>query len=162
MDKDPDVNQDQLLRAQLVDAVEGGQAHLDVAGVFDEVKSEEWGAKVVGSPHTLWQLMEHLRFTLHDLVVFSTDETYAAPDWPKDYWPASDAPTSAGAAKESLAALKTAVEAMTALIEDPETDLFAEIPWGDGQTVLREALLAATHTSYHLGQAMFLRKQFEK
>jgi hypothetical protein len=161
MNKDPEQNDDQALREQLVDAVKGGQAHLDVDAVFDEVKHEEWGAKVSHSPHTLWQLMEHLRFTLQDLVVFSTDKTYQAPEWPKDYWPQSGAPASAGAAKQSLSALKTAVEAMTALIEDPATDLFAEIPWGDGQTVLREALLAATHTSYHLGQAMLLRKQLE-
>ena len=161
MNKVPDQNDDQALREQLVDAVKGGQAHLDVDAVFDEVTHEEWGAKVAHSPHTLWQLMEHIRFTLHDLVVFSTDQTYKAPEWPKDYWPSSDAPASAGAAKQSLSALKAAVEAMTALIEDPATDLFAEIPWGDGQTVLREALLAATHTSYHLGQSMLLRKQLE-
>jgi hypothetical protein len=154
-------NQLQMLRGQLVDAVKGGQAHLDVATVFDGVKHQAWGAKLAGSPHTLWQLMEHIRFTLDDLLVFSTDKQYKAPDWPKDYWPTLDEPASADAANKSLAALKTAVQAMVSLIESADSDLFAKISWGDGQTILREALLAATHTSYHLGQAMLLRKQLE-
>ncbi len=158
------MNQDQekLLRAQLVDAVKGGQAHLDFAAVFGDVKHNEWGAKSAHAPHTLWQLMEHIRFATHDLVVFSTDKNYKAPDWPKDYWPASDAPADEASAKQAYEGLKKSVDAMTTLLEDPKTDLFANIPWGDGQTILREALLAATHTSYHLGQAMFLRKEFKK
>jgi hypothetical protein len=154
--------QDEALREQLVAAVQGGQAHLDISAVFDEVGHAEWGATVEGSPHTLWQLLEHIRFTLEDLITFSTDKEYKAPDWPKDYWPDAAAPVSAITAKQSLDALHQAVAAMTALLRDPKTDLFAKIPWGDGQTILREALLAATHTSYHLGQAMVLRKQLER
>ena len=40
---------------------------------------------------------------------------------------------------------------MEALVEDPSTDLYAKIPHGDGQTILREALLIADHNAYHLG-----------
>jgi hypothetical protein len=163
---DQDSKQDKALREQLVAAVQGGQAHLDIPAVFDEVSLAEWGATIKGSPqgspHTLWQLLEHIRFTLEDLITFSTDKEYEAPDWPKDYWPDAAAPATAIAAKQSLDALKQAVATMTALLRDPKTDLFAKIPWGDGQTILREALLAATHTSYHLGQAMMLRKQLER
>ncbi len=148
------------LREQLVEALQGGGAHLDIASVFGKVRDADWGAKAGSAPHTLWQLLEHTRITLEDLYVFSTDEDYKAPQWPKDYWPASDA--SAEGARQSLAALEKAAGDMVALIEDPETDLFAPIPWGDGQTILREVLLAADHTSYHLGQAMFLRKQLER
>ena len=147
------------LRTQLVEAMRGGNAHLDAAAVFGKVRHQQWGARVEGAPHTLWQLLEHTRFTLHDLHLFSTDSNYKAPAWPKAYWPESDAPQTPEAAKQSVAALHSALAAMTNLIEDPKTDLFAPIPWGDGQTILREALLAATHNSYHLGQAMFLRKQ---
>lgn len=160
--KDEGSNQDTALREQLVAAVQGGQAHLDIAAVFGEVSHGEWGATVEGSPHTLWQLLEHIRFTLEDLITFSTDPQYKTPDWPKDYWPDAAAPASAIQAKQSLDALQHSVANMTALLREPKTDLFAKIPWGDGQTILREALLAATHTSYHLGQAMLLRKQLER
>ena len=131
------------LREQLVEAMEGGSAHLDIASVFTKVRDQDWGAKVKDVPHTLWQLLEHMRFTLRDLYVFSTDKDYIAPEWPRDYWPPDDAPENAAAAKRSYAALENALEEMTTLISDSETDLFVEIPWGEGQTILREALLAA-------------------
>jgi hypothetical protein len=39
-----------------------------------------------------------------------------------------------------------------------EEHLYARIPHGDGQTLLREALLVADHNSYHLGQLILIRK----
>jgi hypothetical protein len=150
------------LREQLVQALHGGGAHLDSSDVFGPVQEKHWGALINGAPHTLWQLLEHIRFTLQDLYEFSTNERYAAPNWPRDYWPENKAPDSPGAAKTAVAALEKAVEDMVALLENAETDLFAEIVWAeDGQTILHEALLAIDHTSYHLGQALFLRKQLE-
>ena len=158
------MNDEQLgaLRAQLVQLLRGGSAHIDNKTVFHGVRDQHWGAQVSGAPHTLWQLLEHTRFTLHDLYVFSTDSKYVAPAWPRDYWVAEEAPGSPQAAKQAVAALESSLESLIALVESPATDLFAPIAWGDGQTVLREVLLAADHTSYHLGQAMFLRKQLEK
>jgi hypothetical protein len=47
---------------------------------------------------------------------------------------------------------------MIDLINAPATDLFAKIPHGDGQTILREALLTADHNSYHIGQLVLVRK----
>ncbi len=152
---------EEQLRKQLAELVRGKGAHLDADAVFGGVRDEHWGAKPAGAPHTLWQLLEHTRLALHDLIVFSTDKNYAAPKWPEEYWPSRETPESSEGAKQSFAALQNAIEAMVALVENPKTDLFARIPWGDGQTVLHEALLAIDHTSYHLGQAMFLRKQLE-
>ena len=47
---------------------------------------------------------------------------------------------------------------MIALVKNPKTDLYAKIPHGDGQTILREALLVADHNAYHLGQLVDLRR----
>ena len=52
---------------------------------------------------------------------------------------------------------RTGVE-MEALVADPKSDLFTPFPWGDGQTLLREALLAADHNAYHLGQLVLVRR----
>ncbi len=149
------------LRKQLVELLEGKSAHLDMDAVFDGVRDEHWGAKLPGAPHSLWQLVEHMRIALDDLIVFSTDPGYRAPKWPDAYWPEETAPPTPQAARQTLDALREANRTMIALVENPETDLFARIPWGDGQTILREALLAADHTSYHLGQAVLVRKQLE-
>ncbi len=150
-----------LLRIQLVELLELRSAHLDLAAAFDDVEDSEWGATISGAPHTLFQLLEHTRIAARDLYVFATNPKYVTPDWPKDYWPGAETPDSADAAKQSLAGLKESLGSLIALAEDPEVDLFAKIPWGTGQTILRELMLAADHTSYHLGQAVFLRKQLQ-
>ena len=154
-------NGNEALRAHLVELLEGHSAHLDAQSVFAGVRPEHWGALLPGAPHTLWQLLEHTRFTLQDLLAFSTDPAYTAPKWPDSYWPEELAPLDAAAARRAVEVLQGETERMIALVEDPDTDLFAPIAWGEGQTILREALLAADHSSYHLGQAMFLRKQLE-
>jgi len=48
--------------------------------------------------------------------------------------------------------------AMQKLVASPKTDLFARIPHGTGQTILREALLVADHNAYHLGQFVSVRR----
>ena len=154
-------DQNEALRAHIVELLEDHSAHLDAQSVFGEVRPEHWGARVPGAPHTLWQLLEHTRFTLQDLLAFSTDPGYTAPKWPDSYWTEDLAPLDSSAAGRALQMLLDETERMIALIEDPDTDLFAPIAWGEGQTILREALLAADHASYHLGQAMFLRRQLE-
>ncbi len=150
-----------VLRKQLVELLHAKSAHLDTQAVFHDVDPVDWSRKPDGVAHTLWQQLEHIRFTWHDLLVFSTDPAYTAPAWPRDYWPGSEAPSSPDDPNKSLAAFAKLQEEMIALVENPATDLYAKIPWGDGQTILREVLLAADHTSYHAGQAMALRKQLE-
>ncbi len=71
---------------------------------------------------------------------------------------ASRRPASSARPSWSAAAFRADLTAMRALVNDPKTDLFARIPHGVGQTVLREALLVADHNAYHLGQLVFLRR----
>jgi hypothetical protein len=47
---------------------------------------------------------------------------------------------------------------MIELVKSSRTDLFAKIPHGDGQTILRQGLVLADHNSYHLGQLVDLRR----
>lgn len=57
---------------------------------------------------------------------------------------------------ESVAAFRADLQAMQDLVADPQTDLLAPIPHGDGQTILREAMLVADHNAYHLGQLVMI------
>ncbi len=50
------------------------------------------------------------------------------------------------------------LQAMQDLVADPKTDLYAKLPWGDGQTVLREAMLVADHNAYHVAQIVSVRQ----
>jgi hypothetical protein len=149
------------LRAHILDAMQGHQAHLDFEAAVDAFPVEWRGLKPHGASHTAWQLLEHIRIALHDILEFSRSRTHQSPNWPDGYWPKTCRPPSAEAWDMSVAAIRRDLADMNALIDDPETDLFALIPWGDGQTLLREALLVASHNSYHLGQLVFLRKMIE-
>ena len=153
--------EEDILRSHLVELLRGGSAHVDVDSAFEGVAAKHWGIKSHGAPHSLWELLEHTRFTLHDLVDFCTNAHYVAPEWPAAYWPSEAEPSSSTSVEHSLKNLKKDLLAMEKIVQDHDVDLYARIPWGEGQTVLREALLAADHTSYHVGQAMFLRKQLE-
>ncbi len=152
-------NDDRLLRDQLVELLRGGSAHADLNKSLADFPGGLAGKKPQGAPHTAWQLLEHLRLALHDLLEFSTSSEYLAPNWPEDYWPKTDAPPSPEAWEESVTAIKGDLQAFEDLVRDSESNLYATIPWGKGQTLLREVLLAADHNSYHLGQLVYLRKQ---
>jgi hypothetical protein len=119
------------------------------------------GVKPKGAPHSAWQLLEHMRLAQEDILDFSRNPDYKEKKFPDDYWPPEDAPPNEGAWDKSVRQFQRDLKEMQALIAEPKHDLQAAIPHGDGQTLLREALLAADHNAYHLGQLMFLRKMLE-
>ena len=149
---------DKALRGHLVEMLHGGSAHVDLATVVDDFPAELMGSKSKNVPYTPWQLLEHMRMAVNDLLVFSTDPKYVAPKWPEDYWPAQEAPKP-GDWKASVDALKADLAAFEGMVGDPKANLYAKIPWGDGQTLLREVLIACQHTSYHLGEMVFMRRE---
>jgi uncharacterized damage-inducible protein DinB len=149
---------DQALRDHVAALIGWEDAHSGLERIVDGVPADKWGAAAPGLPYTLWQLLEHLRLTQYDILDFCRNPGYTQPRWPEDYWPTeSDQPT-ADAVAGSLAAYRQDLEALAALALDRKVDLFARIPHGTGQTYLRELLLVADHTSYHLGQMVVLRR----
>ena len=146
------------LRAQLVDAMRGHEAHIDFDATTKDFPLEACGKKPAGAPHTAWQLLEHMRLAQHDILEFSRTPKHKSPPWPEGYWPASEAPPDAKAWDESVKAFQKDARALDKLVKDSEQDLFKSFAHGDGQTLLREALLVASHNSYHLGQLVFLKK----
>ena len=149
---------EQALREHLVYLLEEGGAHLG----FDEAVAD-WPAKLrgvrpAGAEHTAWQLVEHLRIAQWDILEFSRNGKHVSPQFPAGYWPATAEVPDDGAWDASIAAYRADHAAMVKLVKNPATDLFARIPWGDGQTILREALLAADHAAYHIGQLVLLRR----
>ncbi|MGC2298065.1 MAG: DinB family protein [Acidobacteriaceae bacterium] len=149
---------DHALREQLVTFLRGGEAHADLKSVVDGFPLKLRGEVPRGAEHSAWQQLEHIRIALHDLLDFSTDPHYVQPEWPEDYWPKEAAPADAEAWEESVKAVKKDLADFEKLVGNPESNLYATIPWGQGQTLLREVLLAGQHTSYHLGQMVLLRR----
>ncbi len=149
------------LRQQLVDAIRGHQAHLDFDAAVKGFPANLRGVKPPGATHTAWQLLEHVRIAQHDILAFSRDATHKSPKWPEGYWPSTEAPPSASAWDKSVAAVRRDGLAFNALVQDPSGDLFKPLAHGEGQNLLREALLVASHNSYHLGQLVYLRKMLD-
>ncbi|HEX4004670.1 MAG TPA: DinB family protein [Acidobacteriaceae bacterium] len=152
-------SEDAALRKQLVEFLGGGSAHATFQKIVEGFPAELRGKKPKGSEHSAWQLLEHIRLALSDLYEFSTNAHYVEKKWPDDYWPKEAAPPDDGAWDVSVKAVKKGMADFEKLVGHPETNLYATIPWGDGQTILREVLLAGQHNSYHLGQLVSLRRE---
>jgi hypothetical protein len=149
---------DQSLRDHLLYLLKDGGAHVGFDAAMGDWPVQLAGAKVANFPHTAWMLLEHLRIAQQDILEFSRNSKQVSPKWPEGYWPASEAPADENAWKASMAAFKKDLLAMQQLVGSLKVDLYARIPWGSGQTILREALLVADHNAYHLGQLVMLRK----
>ena len=142
----------------MAELLAGGGAHLDFDHAVADLPRDLRGSKPAGQPHTPWRLIEHMRLVQRDILMFSTDADYVSPDWPDGYWPSSDGPTDDHTWDATLAGFRADLRAMLTLTASPAIDLLAPIPWGQGQTILREAMLLADHNAYHLGQLIILRK----
>ena len=154
----PSDRRDQSLREHVLYLLKGGGAHVTFDDAIRDWTLQLASVKVANFPHTAWMLLEHLRLCQWDILEFSRNPKHVSPAWPEGYWPASEAPQDEKAWTASMAAFKKDLRAMERLVGDPNIDLYARIRWGDGQTILREALLLADHNAYHLGQLVMLRK----
>ncbi|MBI4461387.1 MAG: DinB family protein [Acidobacteria bacterium] len=152
------VDADKALRQHLLYLLRGGGAHLDFGAGLRGLPADLRGVKPAGAPHTAWQLLEHMRIAQWDILEFSRNPKHVSPGFPDGYWPETQAPPDPAAWEKSLAAFRADLKAMQDLVADPATDLYARIPQGTGQTILREALLVADHNAYHLGQLVLLRR----
>jgi uncharacterized damage-inducible protein DinB len=146
------------LRSHLARLLDWDDAHVGFERAVDGIPPEWRGRVPKGSPHSLWQLVEHLRLAQEDILDFCLNPHYAEKRWPDDYWPADPEPPDAHAWDRAIAAYRRDVAAMQKLTKDPKVDLFASIPHGSGQTYLREILLVADHAAYHVGQIVLVRR----
>jgi hypothetical protein len=149
---------DKALRKHLVYLLTEGGAHLDFDSAVSDMPFAMQGKVPKGGEHSPWQLLEHLRIALWDILEFSRDAKHASPKWPEGYWPKARKPPNEASWKKSAAEFRAHLKGMVALIKNDSVDLFAKIPHGEGQTVLREVLLAADHNAYHLGQLVEVRR----
>ena len=149
---------DVALREHLVKLLTLAQAHATFDQAVKGLPAELRGKAPQGAEHTPWQLLEHLRIAQWDILEFSRDPKHESPKWPEGYWPQEKAPADEKAWDRSVRAFKRDLKAMCDLVRDEQTDLFAKIPHGDGQTILREAMLVADHNAYQIGQLVLTRR----
>ncbi len=149
---------DKALREELRDLISQGNAHIEFERAVADLPAGLRGARHPSVPHSAWQLVEHMRIAQWDILRFCVDPGHVSPEFPDGYWPESEAPPDPGAWDRTIAGFLADRRAMIDLVMDPATDLYSRLPHGDGQTILREALLVADHNAYHLGQLLIVRR----
>lgn len=149
---------DKALREHLVKLLRGGDAHAEFETVVKGFPRALQGRVPERAEHSPWQVLEHLRIAQWDILEFSRNAKHVSPSFPEGYWPKSPSPSDEQAWDKRVAQFRANLQGMVDLVSDDKTDLFARIPHGEGQTILREALVLADHNAYHLGQMVLLRR----
>jgi uncharacterized damage-inducible protein DinB len=152
------MNTDAALREHVGRLLAWKDAHATFDAAVDGIPAEFRGTQPPGLPYSPWQLVEHIRIAQHDILDFCRNPQYQEMKWPDDYWPPSPAPQSPAAWDDSIRRFRDDRKALQQLAVDPHMDLAARIPHGTGQTYLRELLLVADHTTYHVGELVVVRR----
>ena len=154
-------DKDKALREQLLYLLRGGGAHIGFEDAIKDLPVALINRKTAGTSYTPWQLVEHMRIAQWDILEFSRSASHVSPDWPEGYWPDKSIEADESAWRKSIEAFRADLQELEALVADASTDLYARIPHGDGQTILREALLVADHNAYHTGVLVTIRRALE-
>ena len=151
---------DAVLRKQLAELLAGGQAHATFDRAVADFPPEHYATVPPNLPYSAWQLLEHLRIAQRDILDFSAPPTggYQPMEWPKAYWPDSPHPPYPGSWQSTIASIHNDLNSFQKLLANPKNDLYKPFRWGQGQNLLREALLIADHNAYHLGELVLLRR----
>src|SRR5262245_22688738 len=150
---------DSILRHNLVDLLRGGQAHVTPEQALDGINPALRNVRPATGGHTVWEELEHIRTCQEDILRYTLDASWQSPAFPEDYWPKETKPPTEKIWSASVAAFFADLEEVIKMAQNPDVDLTAEIPHGEGgHTYLREILLVADHNAYHLGQIVQTRK----
>jgi len=149
---------DQTLRDHLLSLLRGGNAHISFDDFVADFPEEDCGRKIEGLPYTPWQVLEHMRIAQWDILEFCRGANHVSPKWPEGYWPKPADLGNQELWKQTVEKFRSDLKQIENLVANPDTDLFAKIPHGNGQTILREALLVADHNGYHLGALVVMNR----
>ncbi len=143
---------------QLIALLTKGNAHATFNDAIKNIPFEDLGKTPNNLPYSIWQITEHIRIAQKDILEFSTNKNYKELDWPNDYWPKEAAPKNEASWKKCIDEIQKDLDEFIELLNDKNTDLYTPFEHGNGQNLLREALLIADHTSYHTGEIIVIRR----
>jgi hypothetical protein len=150
----------QAMRETLIGLLDGGQAHVTFEDATADLPVDARGKRIAHVPHTPWHLVEHMRLCQKDILEYAIDPNWQSPPWPTDYWPNEKAPPDNAAWDASIADFLNDLKRLRDLVADAKTDLLSPIPHGldASHTIARQAMLAADHNAYHIGQLIIVRR----
>ena len=145
-------------RAIVASSLDWEQAHTSLENALKSLPPELRAKKPAGFPHSVWDLLEHIRITQRDLLDFVQDKDYEEKlAWPKDYWPTRAAPAGDKEWNESIATWKKDRQALERFTTDTDLDLTTKIPRGTGLRRAQSSRVSAgkklTHHGDHFGES---------
>ena len=156
------MTKDKQLRDHLLYLLRGGGAHIHFEDFINSFPIRLINSQIEGVPYTPWQVVEHMRIAQWDILEFSRDANHRSPEFPEGYWPPAGVVADVDIWDKTVRSFRSDLGELENLVGDPAIDPFAEIPHGDGQTILREALLVADHNAYHLGALAVMKRILDK
>jgi len=152
------MDQDKIVRDHLLSLLKGGNAHMPFADAVADFPEDHMNTIFPNGTYTPWHLLEHIRRTQWDILDFIVNSNYQELSWPDDYWPQKNENATQKTWDKTVAQFESDLKELQKIVKNPKTDLYVKIPHGDGQTILREILLVADHTSYHIGEFAIMRQ----
>lgn len=146
----------EILVNELIKLLNGGSAHASLEDALGDLPTKLRGIKPDNLPYSIWQLVEHIRLAQWDMLQFSQDEKHVSPQWPQGYWVKENAPENDALWEKSLKQIKNDKDEFIRLLKS--VDIYTAIPYGHGQTILREALQIADHNAYHTAEIIVIRR----
>ena len=140
------------IKQRLVKHLKGGQAFSTIDKVLDNMPFDKIGKVPDGLPYSFYQLFYHIRVAQLDILEYSRDDNYKAPDWPDDYWPENSAPADENKWQALIDSYYEERGEFCELLLDQSSDLLKPFESNKDHNLLRQAELIIEHTAYHTGQ----------
>lgn len=152
---------DAKFKHALLTALRGRGAHEPHASILARIPAARATDIPPWSSHSAYQLVEHMRACMDDIIDYCKNAHYAGHDFNSDFfWPANPESLSEDKWEKCRAAYFRSLNEMIALVENEPLDLLA--PSGpDDHTLFREALIVVDHNSYHCGQLTLLARYMQ-
>src|SRR5258708_141610 len=147
-----------ILVKNLVDLIEKGNAHISLDKALENMPFSLLGERPGNLPYSTWQITEHIRIAQWDILEFSHSSKHVSPKWPDGYWQKETAPKSGDSWEKCIQQIGADRTSFTELIKNAGDNLYKPFEYGNGQNLLKEALVLADHNSYHTGEIIIIRR----
>lgn len=149
---------DKALRRNLIELLRGGQAHTAPEEALEAINPAIRNVRPSKDLPSIYEELGHIRIAQEDILRYTLDPGWKSPPWPEGYWPKGGGRLTEKKWKDTVTGFFGDLGELVGLVNDPDCDLTAPIPHGEGRIYLRQILLAADHNAYHLGQLVQARK----
>lgn len=152
------MQEERALRNELLTLLDGGNAHMTFAEVVEDFPLDQINTRPPNTPYSFWHFVEHIRIAQWDILEFIRNPEHVSPVYPEGYRPPADATAGQDQWRQSIEGVLADLADLRRIVADPANDLLAPLEHAPGYNIFREAVLAADHNAYHVGELALMRQ----